>query len=138
MDRFSSFRLGGGSNWGDFETLSRPVLAAASTDEIATSRYAAAELEFRVQALEFLFLQLRGSLCRAEVPVADAGGTRLETSSFPAVTAGVTTGLPWDMGLEFSWSWNFGLRSAGEADPPDSSGSTKGRQGFLLLVSKGF
>jgi hypothetical protein len=132
LDRFSSFRLGGGSTWGDFETLSRPVLPAAAMDEIATSRYAIVDLEYRVRIVSLLFLQARGTLAWADVPVQVTGGVETKTPALPAVTAGLTTGLPWDMALEFSWSWNFGLVSAGDAEP------TKGRSGFLVVLSKAF
>jgi hypothetical protein len=36
------------------------------------------------------------------------------------------------MALEFSWSWNFGLVSAGDAEP------TKGRSGLLVVLTKAF
>ncbi len=84
LDRFSSFRLGSGSTWGDFETLSRATVPAAGLDEIATSRYAIADLEYRYEVLFFLYLQV-------------------------TVTAGVTTGLPWKLALELAVSYDFGL-----------------------------
>ena len=48
------------------------------------------------------------------------------------VTAGATTGLPWNSALEFAWSWNFGLENAGEGGP------SKGRSGFLVTLTKVF
>ena len=132
LDRFSSLRLGGGSNWGDHETLSRPILPGAAMDEIATSRFAIADLEYRVRVVSLLFLQARGTLAWADVPVQFAGGFEKKTPAFPAVTLGLTTGLPWDMALEASWSWNFGLESAGDVAP------TKGRSGVTALLVKSF
>ena len=69
LDRFSAFRLGGGSTWGDFETLSRVVLPGAGVDEFYSSRYAIADLEYRYEALFFLYLQVRGTLAWADRPV---------------------------------------------------------------------
>ena len=132
LDRFSSLRLGGGSNWGDHETLSHPILPAAAMDEIATSRYAMADLEYRVRVVSLLFLQARGTLAWADVPVQFAGGFEKKTPAFPAVTLGLTTGLPWDLALEASWSWNFGLETAGDVEP------TKGRSGLTALLVKSF
>lgn len=132
LDRFSSFRLGSGSTWGDFETLSHPIVPAAGMEEFATSRYATADLEYRVGLFSFLFLQLRGTLAWVDRPVLVAGGVEMRTGAFPAVTAGLTTGLPWDAAMELAWSRNFGLEKAGE------SGTTKGRSGFLVTLSKVF
>jgi hypothetical protein len=132
LDRFSSFRLGGGSNWGDHETLSRPVLPGAAMDEIATSRYAIVDLEYRVRIVSLLFFQARGTLAWADVPVQAAGAVETRTPAFSAVTAGVTTGLPWDMALELAWSWNFGLERAADPAP------TKGRSGLLAVLIKSF
>lgn len=132
LDRFSSFRLGGGTNWGDHETLSRPILPAAAMDEIATSRYAMVDLEYRLRIVSLLFFQARGTLAWADVPVPVNGGFEKKTPAFPAVTAGLTTGLPWDVGLELSWSWNFGLESAGDGAP------TRGRSGLLAVLIKSF
>ena len=132
LDRFSAFRLGGGSTWGDFETLSHAIVPAAGMDEFSTSRYATADLEYRVGLLPFVFLQLRGTLAWVDSPVFVAGGTATRTGTFPAVTAGATTGLPWDSALELAWSWNFGLENAGEGGP------TKGRSGILVMLTKVF
>ncbi len=132
LDRFSAFQLGNGTTWGDFETLSRPIVPAAGMNEFSTSRYAIADLEYRVGLLPALFLQLRGTLAWVDRPVSVAGGIETRTGTFPAVTAGATTGLPWDSALEFAWSWNFGLENGGEGGP------TKGRSGFLVTLVKVF
>jgi hypothetical protein len=132
LDRFSAFRLGSGSTWGDFETLSRAVVPAAGMEELASSRYLTADLEYRVALLPYLFLQLRGTLAWVDLPIRVNGGVETQSGSFPAVTAGVTTGLPWDSAAEIAWSRNFGLRSAGDG------GASKGRSGFLLTFSKVF
>ena len=63
---FSALRLSGGSNAGDFESLSQPILPAAAFDEIATRGYGILNLEYRFEALFFLFLHARGTLARAD------------------------------------------------------------------------
>ncbi len=132
LDRFSAFRIGGGSTWGDFETLSRLVLPGAGVDEIYSSRYAIVDLEYRYEALFFLYLQLRGTLAWADRLVLDAGEVRLESGSLPAVTAGLTSGLPWDLALELSASWNFGLVRVEEGR------REKGSFGLLVSLTKEF
>ena len=132
LDRFSAFRLGGGSTWGDFETLSRIVLPGAGVDEVFSSRYAIVDLEYRWEALFFLYLQLRGTLAWADRIVPVAGGTATRTGSFPALTAGLTSGLPWDLSLEFAASWNFGLERVTDGRPE------KGSFGLLFSLTKEF
>jgi hypothetical protein len=132
LDRFSAFRLGGGSTWGDFETLSRVVLPGAGVDEIYSSRYAIADLEYRYEALFFLYVQLRGTLAWADRPVPDSGGTRLANGSFPALSAGLTSGLPWGLALELSGSWNFGLERVRDGR------TEKGSLGLLVSLTKEF
>ncbi|MFN7989564.1 MAG: hypothetical protein U0529_18960 [Thermoanaerobaculia bacterium] len=132
LDRFSDFRLGSGSTWGDFETLSHLVLPAAGVDEIATARYATVDLEYRYTPVFFLDLQLRGTLAWADVPVHGAAGTVTRTEAFPAVTVGFTSGLPWNLAMEFAASRNFGLAKTvdGRAE--------KGRTGFFVSVTREF
>jgi hypothetical protein len=132
LDRFSAFRLGSGSTWGDFETLSRVVLPAAGVDEIATSRYATVDLEYRFEPIFFLALQLRGTLAWADVPVRAGTGVETRTGSFPAVSAGFTTGLPWNLSMEFSGSWSFGLENTVDGRVE------KGRAGFFVSVTREF
>jgi hypothetical protein len=110
LDRFSAFRLGGGSNAGDFETLSEPVLPAAAFEEFFPSHYAIANLEYRYQALFFLYLQVRGSLAWLDRPrFSPEGSVQNRTDGLRSVTAGLTSGLPWDSSLEINYSYNFGL-----------------------------
>lgn len=132
LDRFSAFRLGSGSTWGDFETLSRVVLPAAGVDEIVTSRYLTVDLEVRYEVFFFLYLQLRGSLAWADVPVRGAAGLGTRTGSFPALTAGFTTGLPWNLSMEFAASRNFGLEKTVDGVVE------KGRSGFFVSVTREF
>ena len=132
LDRFSAFRLGSGSTWGDYETLSRVILPAAGVDEIATARYATFDLEYRYTPVFFLDLQLRGTLAWCDVPVNGAAGIETRTGSFPAVTAGFTSGLPWNLAMEFAVSRNFGLAKTVDGRVE------KGRTGFFVSVTREF
>lgn len=132
LDRFSSFRLGSGSTWGDVEMLSHAVLPAAGVDEIATSRYAIADLEYRFEALFFLYLQARGTLAWAERPIHAAARLASRTGSFPAFSFGFTTGLPWGLAMELAVSRSFGLESF------EDGRAEKGRTGFLVTITRSF
>ena len=111
LDRFSAFRLGGGSNAGDWEALAHAVLPGAAFEEFFTRRYGIANLEYRSEALFFLYLQLRGSLAWVERPRWTAGGSIAKrTDPMHSLTAAVSSGFLWDSSLEFAYSYNFGLR----------------------------
>jgi hypothetical protein len=132
LDRFSAFRIGGGTTWGDFETLSRLVLPGAGVDEFFAARYAIVDLEYRYEALFFLYLQLRGTLAWATAPPVADGNAPTGTGSYPGVTAGASTALPWNLVLELNGAYNFGLRR-------DANGrSKKGSPGILVSVTKVF
>ena len=80
----------------------------------------------------FLALQLRGTLAWADVPVRAGAGVDTRTGSFPAVSAGFTTGLPWNLSMELYGSWNFGLENTVDGRVE------KGRAGFFVSVTREF
>jgi hypothetical protein len=132
LDRFSAFRLGGVSNAGDWESLSRPVLPGAALDEFYTSRYGIANVEYRYEALFFLFLQARGTFAWLEQPRRTGGGVKFRVEPMRAATAAVTTGFLWNASLELSYSYNFSILRRAD-------GSTaKGGGAFFLSFTKLF
>ena len=128
LDRFSAFRLGGGSNAGDWESLSAPILPAAGFQEFFPSRYGIANLEYRYQAFFFLYLQMRGSLAWLDRPrFTPQGSVTDRTGRLHAVTAGLTSGFVWDSSLELDYSYNFGLLR-------QRSGAARSGAGALFLA----
>ncbi len=110
LDRFSALRLSGGSNAGDFESLSQPILPAAAFDEVATRGYGILNLEYRFEALFFLFLHARATLARADrVRFDEQGGFVSRTDWLNAATVGLTSGFLWSSTIELFFSRNFGL-----------------------------
>ena len=109
LDRFSAFRLGGLSNAGDWEMLSRPVLPGAAIDEFFTSRYALASVEYRYQAAFFLYLGARGTFAWLNEPRVAGGAVEFAMKPMQAVTATVTSGLLWGASIELSYSYNFSI-----------------------------
>lgn len=133
LDRFSGFRLSGGSNAGDTETLARPVVPAAALDEVVTRGYALASLEYRFEALLFLFVSVRGTMARVDRPrLAPDGTVAPRTGWLNGVAAGVTSGFFSSSALEIFFERSFDLESV-------SGGSvTKGRSAFWFSLTKSF
>lgn len=133
LDRFSAFRLSGGSNAGDYETLTRPVLPAAGLDEVVSRGYVIASLEARAQLAFFLFLSLRGTLASVDRTVLDARGAPVQRTDSPnAVTIGLTSGFFWSSEIELSFSRNVALESR------SGDGFTQGRDGVYFSFTKTF
>ena len=133
LDRFSAFRLSGGSNAGDYETLTRPVLPAAGLDEVVSRGYVIASLEARAQLAFFLFLSLRGTLASVDRTVLDAHGAPVQRTDSPnAVTIGLTSGFFWSSEIELSFSRNVALESR------SGDGFTAGRDGVYFSFTKTF
>jgi hypothetical protein len=133
LDRFSAFRLSGGSNAGDYETIARPVLPTAGLDEIVSRGYVIASLEARAQLAFFLFLHLKGTLASVDRTVRDAGGAPVQRTDSPnALTVGLTSGFFWSSEIELSWSRNVALESR------DGDGFTPGRDGVYFSFTKAF
>ncbi len=133
LDRFSAFRLSGGSNDGDYETIARPVLPAAGLDEIVSRGYVIASLELRAQLAFFLFLHLKGTLASVDRTVLDAAGAPIQRTDSPnAVTIGLTSGFFWSSEIELSWSHNAALESR------SGDRFTPGRDGVYVSLTKSF
>lgn len=133
LDRFSAFRLSGGSNAGDFESLSRPVLPGAGFDEIASRGYVVASVEYRLEALFFLFLHARGTLAVADrLRIGPDGVPRSRTDSPNGFTVGATSGFLFSSALEIFFSRNVALeRESGGAFSP-------GRNAVYVSLTKSF
>jgi hypothetical protein len=133
LDRFSAFRLSGGSNAGDAETLARPVVPAAALDEIVTRGYALASLEYRFEALVFLFLSARGTLARVDRPrFLEDGSVGARAGWLNGVAVGLTSGFFWSTALEIFFERNFDLESVA------GTGVTRGRSAFWFSFTKAF
>jgi hypothetical protein len=110
LDRFSAFRLGGGSNAGDWESLSQPILPAAAPGEFFPSHYGIVNVEYRYEALFFLYLQARGSLAWIDRPrFAENSAIVKRTESMNSATAGLTSGFLWNSEIELAYAYNFGI-----------------------------
>jgi hypothetical protein len=133
LDRFSAFRLSGGSNAGDYETITRPVLPTAGLDEIVSRGYVIAILEARAQVAFFLFLHLKGTLASVDRTVRDASGAPVQHTDSPsAVTIGLTSGFLWSSEIELLFSHNVALESR------SGDGFASGRDGVYFSFTKTF
>ncbi|MGH7258145.1 MAG: hypothetical protein ACREIM_07185 [Nitrospiraceae bacterium] len=132
LDRFSAFRLPGRPTGYEWEAVSLPMIHGVAFNELFPRRYAVANLQYRYEALFFLFPYLEATWGLVERPrFTPDGGIKNVTDSMPAVGGGIVSGAPWKSQIELNYSYNFGIfRDPGGAPP------TKGGHGMFFFWSK--
>jgi hypothetical protein len=108
------------------------MIHGVAFNELFPRRYAIANLQYRYEALFFMFPYLEATWGLVERPLFAAdGGIKNVTDSMPALGAGLVTGAPWRSQIELNYSYNFGIyRDPGGAPP------TKGGHGLFFFWSK--
>ena len=110
------------------------MIHGVAFNELFPTRYAVANLQYRYEALFFLYPYLEATWGLVERKVftnSEATTIKSVTDSLPTLGAGVVTGAPWKSQLELNYTYNFGIyRDPGGAPP------TKGGHGFILFWSK--
>jgi hypothetical protein len=131
LDRFSSFRAGGGPFPNESDDLYRLPYPGALYNSFPVSDYVVSTLEYRRELLFFLYLHLRGTFAwGANRPdyASDQGlKLRLTSTDAEAFSLGFTSGFFWNSQLYLEYSYDTKLLRNGTA------GSS-----FMLLWSKSF
>jgi hypothetical protein len=132
LDRFSAFRLPGRPTGYEWEAISLPMIHGVAFNELFPTRYAVANLQYRYEALFFLYPYLEATWGLVERPVFTSNGAvKNITDSMPALGGGLVTGAPWKSQVELNYTYNFGIyRDPGGAPP------TKGGHGIIFFWSK--
>jgi hypothetical protein len=132
QDRFSAFRLPGRPTGYEWEAVSLPMIRGVAFNELFPRRYAIANLQYRYEALFFLFPYLEATWGLVERPRFTADGAiRMSTDSMPTLGAGLVSGAPWRSQVELNYTYNFGIfRDPGGAPP------TRGGHGMFIFWSK--
>jgi hypothetical protein len=108
------------------------VLPAAGFDEIASRGYVIASVEYRFEALFFLFLHARGTLARVDRVRAGGDGRPVGRTDSPSgFTVGVTSGFLFSSAIEIFWSRNVALESGDGVPSP-------GRSAVYVSLTKSF
>lgn len=127
LDRFSSFRIGGGLYPNEAEDMRRPYYPGALYNHFPVTDFILANFEYRREILFFLFLHLRGTVISAKRPDFHADGLKFLKDRGEAFSLGITSGMPWDSQLYLEYGYDE------EVLRDDVSGSS-----FLVLWSKMF
>jgi hypothetical protein len=131
LDRFSAFRLPGRPTGYEWEAIALPLMPAAAFNEFFPSRYGIANLDYRFEALFFMFPYIRGTWAVIERLRFTPNGISNQMNSLPALGAGLVSGAPWRSQVELNYAYNFGMFRDPGGGPP-----TLGGHGFFILWSK--
>lgn len=132
LDRFSTFRLPGRPTGYEWEALALPMMPSVAFNELFPRRYGIGHLEYRYEAMFFLYPYIRGSWGIVEqARFLPNGSVTLQMDPMPALGGGVVTGAPWRSQVEINYSYNFGIYSDHGGGPP-----LAGRHGFFIFWSK--
>jgi len=132
LDRFSTFRLPGRPTGYEWEALALPMMPSVAFNELFPRRYGIGHLEYRYEAMFFLYPYIRGSWGIVEqARFLPNGSVTLQMDPMPALGGGVVTGAPWRSQVEINYSYNFGIYSDHGGGPP-----LAGRHGFFVFWSK--
>ena len=131
LDRFSSFRAGGGPFPNESDDLYRLPYPGALYNNFPVSDYVVSTIEYRRELLFFLYLHLRGTFAwganRPDYATDQGLRLRLTSTDAEAFSVGLTSGFFKDSQLYLEYAYDTKLLRNG------TSGSS-----FMLLWSKSF
>jgi hypothetical protein len=127
LDRFSAFRAGGGPFPSETDDLFRHPYPGAVFNQIPISDYVLATLEYRYEALFFLYFHLRGTIGLGNRPTLETGRLSFSHDRGTAVSAAITSGFLWDSSLYLEYAYDTSVLRA------DRGGSS-----LLFMWSKAF
>lgn len=134
LDRFSTFRLPGRPTGYEWEAVALPMIHGVAFNELFPRHYAIANVQYRYEALFFLYPYVEAGWAFVEqARFAAQGRIKQVTDSMPTVGVGVVSGAPWSSQIELNYTYNFGiLRDA------NNGTSERGGHGMFLFWSKEF
>ena len=128
LDRFSTFRIGGGPVPSEADDLERQVFPGAMFTQFPVSDYLIGAVEYRREIFSFLYLHLRGTYARVNREEFDADHVgNFVRESGQAVTTGFTSGFFLKSELHLDYTYDSSILRSG------SRGSN-----IILLWSKSF
>lgn len=128
LDRFSTFRIGGGPVPSEADDMERQVFPGAMFSQFPVDDYLIVSAEYRREIFSFLYLHLRGTYAnvnREEFAVTSVGNFVREHGQ--ALTAGFTSGFLLKSELHLEYTYDSSVLRSGER------GSN-----IILLWSKSF
>lgn len=127
LDRYSAFRLGGGPRPTESFDLARHPYPGAAFDQLYVRDYVIGTVEYRFEALFFLYVHVRGTMALLNHVVRGPGGARWVRDRAECFSAGITSGFVWSSSIYVEYAFDTGALRGGRAG-----------HGVLLVWTKSF
>jgi hypothetical protein len=127
LDRFSSFRIGGGLLPSETDDLYRQVYPGAMFNQFPVAEYLIGSAEYRRELLAFLYLHLRATNGWVNRQIFTTRRLKLLENSGEAFSAAITSAFFWNSGLSLEYAYDTSVLRNGQA------GST-----ITVVWAKGF
>lgn len=132
LDRFSTFRLPGRPTGYEWDAVALPMIHGVAFNELFPKHYAIANVQYRYEALFFLYPYIEAGWAFVDQSRFTSGGMiKQVTDSMPTVGAGFVSGAPWGSQLELNYTYNFGIFRESDNGIP-----SRGGHGMFLFWSK--
>lgn len=132
LDRFTAFRLPGRPTGYEWDAVSLPMIHGVAFNELFPRHYAIANVQYRYEALFFLYPYVEAGWAFVDRPRFTAEGRiKQSTDSMPTVGVGVVSAAPWRSQIELNYTYNFGVFRDSDGGVP-----TQGGHGMFLFWSK--
>jgi hypothetical protein len=110
LDRFSSFRIGGGPWDAEFDTIPRPIIPGSVVEEFVTDHYVVATGEYRWEPIFFAYIGARGSVAYLERLRHRNGQDFTSDDVLFSLGVRIATGFLFDTRLLVDFNHNFEVR----------------------------
>lgn len=114
LDRFSTFRLGGGPSGDEYDAVSRPLLPGAVIRELSADHYAIGLAEYRFEAIFFTYLSVRSSISYVDRQRLRRGRIRHDDDTLFSIGGRITTGFVFRTQLQLDYNYNFDVIRRGD------------------------
>ncbi|KAF0218061.1 MAG: hypothetical protein FD174_3081 [Geobacteraceae bacterium] len=115
LDRFSSFRIGGGPLPSETDDLFRQVYPGAMFNQFPASEYLIGSAEYRRELLFFLYFHLRSTFAWVNREIFTTRRLKTLENSGEAFTAAITSGFLWESVLSLEYSYDSSVLRNGKA-----------------------
>ncbi|MGH7297416.1 MAG: hypothetical protein ACRELB_20940, partial [Polyangiaceae bacterium] len=108
VDRFDSFRVGGGPFPSETDDLYRHPYPGALFNQVPASEYVLATVEYRLELLFFLYWSVRGTIGWGSEPTFRTGHLDFTHATAQAISTGLTSGFLWNSELYLEVAYDTG------------------------------
>ena len=110
LDRFSSFRIGGGPLPTETNDLARYAFPGALFDQFLAGKFFILTFEYRWEILFFLYFHIRGTLAWGDIPTLNSEQGLITKQEFGGVfSTAITSGFLWDSVISVEYAYDDAL-----------------------------